>query len=292
MKKNPILITVVLSLLIVSSAYAQNDQLASLAGKKITTIIENSSTPVAISEDGSVNPSAASGPAKKEKTIWETTLDKSAPMTASKKLKRIIFSVPGPEGIEKYDSDNSFESTDGAEDWVKKFVQVLGKPSTRKLVSDNTPPSNAKTDNAWNSDLPPYDPSLYWNGLTIERPATVKIEKNERWETNYNLSYGNVQNQFTILETYGDSIKISIKSKILFNDSNKGSLNANGAPAGMSLGLQKKQTTYEGSVTVDRKSMLILSGMFQIEAISVLNINGSGTDRKSYSSSRFWNTVL
>jgi len=300
MKKSQYLtVYLLLSFLIISSAHGQDLKFAALAGRKVTTTVENSSHPVIIGGDGGAgnNPSAGSGPGKTEKAIWETTFsDKtSTPITASKKLKRIIFSVPGPQGLDKYDSDNTFESTDGAEGWVKNFVQVLGKPSVRNLIADSgngkIPAAGSNTDNVWNNDLPVYDPSLYWNGLTVDVPASLKTEKNAEWKTDFTLNYGTVQNEFTIVEVNNDNIKIKLRSKVIFNDSDKGSINAEGAPAGISLGLQKKQKTFEGTVSVDRKSMLLLSGTFQIETVSVLNINGSGSEQKSYSTTVISNSI-
>jgi hypothetical protein len=65
---------------------------------------------------------------------------------------------------------------------------------------------------------------------------------------------------------------------MIFNGADKGRLNANDALPGISLGLKKKEKTFEGVVSVDTHSMLILSGAFQIETVSVLNVNGSGSE--------------
>ncbi len=274
------------------SAQAQNFKFDGLAGKKVISVIENISTPITTVGDSGAggNQPAISGPAKTEKATWETTFSAT---NATKKLKRITFSVLGPGGLEKYDSDNSFESTDGAENWVKKFIKIIGKPSVRNLETGgpNSKPSadGDNTDNVWNADLPPYEPSLYWNGLVVQFP--LKLEKNITWKTELKLAYGVVQNEYTIVETSTDSLKIKMQCKVIYNDTDKGTLNANGAPAGMSFGLQRKQRTFDGFIFIDRRSMLILKGTFQIETVSVLNINGSGSEKKAYSTTTITNSI-
>jgi len=299
--KKSLILTIYCSLILnVFIAHSQDHQLTVMAGSKVTSTIENISHPIVIGDDSGTgnNHANASGPGKTEKGIWETTFSEngSIPVSASKKLKRIIFTVNGPEGLEKYDSDNSFESTNGAEGWVKKFIQIIGKPSVRTLTEpggadDKKNAAISKTDNVWNSDLPTYDPSLFWNGLTIAIPATLKLEKNAEWNIEFALDNGTVRNDFIIIDISKDNLKVKIKSKVIFNGIDKGSLNANGAPAGISLGLQKKEKTFEGVVSVDPKSMLILSGAFQIETVSVLNINGSGSEQKAYSTTIISNSV-
>ncbi|MDN5285383.1 MAG: hypothetical protein JWR38_1657 [Mucilaginibacter sp.] len=299
--KNTMKHTLLLAFLLMSflSSFAQSastkSELASLAGYKVTSTIENKtvgSTPIAV--DGSqtavsTQPTGYS-PSKTEKLTWETVFENKteATITATKKLKRIIFILDRPFGILKYDSDNSFESSDGSERLVKKFTDQLGVPSTRTIngkdnVDEKASAVTSKTDILWNNNLPIYDASFYWNGLNITLPPHLKPEQNASWKTKIELNDKTVENEFVITKADLANLVIAIKSKEVYKGATT-SLNAEGAPSGISLGLNTKQKTFDGTITVDAKTMFILSGTLKTETISDLSINGGGpSERKSYS---------
>jgi hypothetical protein len=293
-----------IGLLSVVNLFAQSGinqpNIGELKGRKITSIVENKTVgSTAISMDGSKTdaPAQGTGPSKTEKLTWEIVFENknAGTFSASKKLKRINFILDRPFGILKYDSDNSFESTDGSERLVKKFTDQLGNVSTHVLsVKDNTYEKDlavtSKTDLLWNSNLPVYDANLYWNGLLLILPSSVKLEKGATWKSSVTLPDRSIENLFVVTHFDLNSAQITIKSKEVYTSEQK-SLNAEGAPSGMSLGLKTKQKTFDGTININIKTGLITEGKFQTETISDLSLNGEASERKSYSITNISNTL-
>ncbi|TWJ01441.1 hypothetical protein JN11_01592 [Mucilaginibacter frigoritolerans] len=274
-----------------------NPNLNTLGGNKITSVIESTShasSPIAVGDRpaDAGQPKASSGPVKNVKATWETVVEKTSDngFTVSKKLKRIQLAVDGPVGLEKYDSDNTFESTDGTQNWVKSYVDVLDKKSTHTVPATGEATAINKTDKVWNNDLPVYESSFYWNGLILNPPASIKIEKDAHWNEVVELNDRTIQTEFIVANINGNSFSISIKSTELYKKQNN-QLNAQGAPDGLMLGLKKRQKTFEGALQIDAKSMLILNGTFKTETISDLSVNGDTSESKTYSTITITNTI-
>lgn len=302
MKKNLLLIIFILSIKFCFSQSLNHPlNISQLNGKKVTAVIENKTVgSTEISSDGQLSqnaPATANGPSKTEKLTWEIAFDsKSAQeIGASKKLKRINFILDRPFGILKYDSENSFESTEGSERLVKKFTDQLGVATThtsqindQMFENDGKPAS--KTDLLWNNNLPVYDGNLYWNGLIFTLPSAVKAEKGANWTSTLTLPNRTVETLFTITDYNAKTLTITLKSKEIVKAAQKG-LSAEGAPAGMSLGLTPKQKAFDGTLTIDTSTGLVLSGKFQIETTSELAINGEQAEKKSYSITTLSNSI-
>jgi len=285
------------SLLSFSQNQVFNPNLNTLGGNKITSVIENTShasNPIAVGDRpaDAGQPAASSGPAKNVKATWETVVEKKSDnvFTVSKKLKRIQLAVDGPVGLEKYDSENTFESTDGTQNWVKSYVDVLDKKSIHIVPVTGEAAGINKTDKVWNTDLPVYEGSYYWNGLILNPPASIKIEKDTHWNEVVELNDRTIQTEFIVLNIGGNRFSVSVKSTELYKKQN-GQLNAQGAPDGLMLGLKKKQKTFEGVLQVEAQSLLILNGTLKAETISELSVNGDTSESKTYSNITITNTI-
>jgi hypothetical protein len=292
----------VVFLFFISSAKSQitKPNFEGYKGHKLISVIENKTDNGSqISVDGSQkadhNQSIGNSSSKTEILTWETKFDKktSNQIGVEKKLKRAILILDRPFGVLKYDSDNSFESTDGSERLVKKFTDVLNKSSVMFIEEHktaDTTPNVSKVNKLWNSELPVYESDMYWNGLIFNVGLPAKIALNNSWNTSMELNDRKIENTFTILKIDGDDLTVSLKSKETYKDNASKSVNAEGAPAGISLGLSKKQKTYDGVFYVNAKTMFILSGVFKLETISGLSLNGGSSERKSFSTTKFTNS--
>ena len=268
-----------------------------LAGRMINSVVQNqteSGTPVQVGNDqvSADIASAASSSNKIEKLVWLTTIKEkqTKELEASKELKRIIFILNRPFGKLNYDSDNAFESTDGSERLVKNFTNVLNKPSL-KIIGEVKPASNDKVNLLWNKNLPVFDSSLYWDGLVFTTPFPAKLEKDVTWNTTLELNDRTVQNMFKILEIDQDKIKVSLNSKEVLKEVTAKSLNTDGSPVPVALGMNAKRKEFTGSFVVDRKNMLISTGTFKIQTVSNLSFNGSDSERTSFSTTTINNTI-
>ncbi len=301
MKKKPVFsVFLIIFLVYAFKTKAQNPKINILPGSRIITTIENTShfSKISIGGEQESGNDQSNEPGSKEKTIWETTFNenKLGVISASKTLKRIIYTMDGPQGLEKYDSENTFESTNGTEGWIKELIQVLNKPSVHLLLdsvgTNNKNNAALKTDITWNYNIPVYEPSKFWNGLTIEIPSFIKIENNSEWNTEFPIDNGLVQNKFSISEVNSTSFKVKIKSKLTYKKGNENTLTANGAPSSFAFSTEKKEKTFDGEVLVDAKLMLILKGSFQIEIISILKLNGNETPQKGHSTTTISNVLV
>ena len=297
------IIRLLLLAVLLSSSVVYGQEIKSFLGRKITTVIESKGSggaPIVLGAGGDHKTDNQPGPPSSTtagKYSWVTTFgqEKNGQVEVSKTLKRIVYISDNPFRPIKYDSDNTFESSDEGEKAVKAYVNVLNKPSVKNISYNSSTALNSylnmsKTDTIWNRSLPIYDTTLYWNCLLFTPAAHKKLEKNLSWDTEVQLKDKTVKNTYNIEDLNPDNIIVKITSKSVYKNKRQTN-NLTGLPAGLSMGLTEKATNFEGTLLIDPKTLFVKSATFQVVKISELAFNGDVAEQKGISDITITNTI-
>lgn len=270
--KNPILVRVFLLLVLPISLKAQSTKIPyeKYVGKVITTTAAFKTTPLVIVQGGGNTPEApqSSDFVKKDKQTWSTSiLQKKNELNLLRELKRIEVSAPGPSGSMKYDSDNTFESTDGAERLVNNKLKILKKKISYHSKSSEWESNEALKDdieNIWVDNFPTLGKEGVIQGLFFSSILPKNTKQGTTWEETIVRPESEITNTYTIEGKEGSQLTLKLVSKQIFLNKNKlntftlkpiqGTPNQ---PLPQRMGSTTNAKKYEGQIVIDPATMFI-----------------------------------
>jgi hypothetical protein len=259
------------------------------AGKKVTTIIEYQGKPdvIATDKDGTVESMSSDEYAKKDRQTWTSGIEIINGQTIlTRTLERLEVTAPGPSGIERYDSDNVAESTDGAEAFVTSKLKSL-----KKTVTYTSGKAGWKTEDAfsneiesiWNDNLPVIGRDGTLQSIYFSPILPDKMNEGFSWKETILISNSEIENTYTIENKTERMLTIHLLSKQVYSNktqidpSQKGNIRT-GAIQFMSS--KKKPTmiskNFNGRMLVDQTNSLISEMNLNVSAI--LNSTSSNTN--------------
>ncbi|MBC8988417.1 hypothetical protein H9X96_21920 [Pedobacter sp. N36a] len=271
--KNPILIRVFLLLVLPISLKAQSTKIPyeKYAGKVITTTAAFKTTPLVIVQGGGSAPEAmqSSDFVKKDKQTWSTSFSqRNNELSLLRELKRIEVTAPGPSGPMKYDSDNTFESTDGAERLVNNKLKILKKKVSYHSKSSEWETNDAlkeDIENIWEDNFPTLGKEGIVQGLFFSSILPKNTTPGTTWEETIVRPEAEITNTYTIEGKEGNHLTLKLVSKQVFLNKNK--LNTftlkpiQGKPIQplpQKMGSTTNAKKYEGKIVLDPATMFIL----------------------------------
>jgi len=265
-------------LFLIQSAAAQSQQIPYNAyyGKTIKTSIEYKSRPKVIttSPNGVSESTLPDSHAKIDKQTWSTTISntKGQPKM-TRELNRLEVTAPGPLGIEKYDSANTFESTDGAEVFVTSKLKALRKKMNYQLAGGEWKAEPVADDiqKTWTDNLPVMGKGDAIRGLFFNASLPKTLANKSSWKETITLPDSEVENTYTITGIDKNSIIINLESHQKFKDTSKinsfsfGGVRGNANQStGNRMGSVDLSKSYEGTIVVDPATLLISKMDFTI----------------------------
>lgn len=259
-------------LFLIQGAAAQSQQISynSFYGKTIMTNIEYKSRPRVITTgpNGVSESTQTDAHAKIDKQTWFSVISNAkGQLKMTRELTRLEVMAPGPLGMEKYDSANTFESTDGAEAFVTSKLKALKKKVAYQLNGNQWKAEMVAIDDlekVWSDNFPIIGKENAINGIFFNASLPKALVNRSSWKETITLSDSEVENTYTITEIDKSSITISLVSHQKFNNTSKVNLFSYGSikgspsqPMANRMGSIDVSKSYEGTIIIDVGTLLI-----------------------------------
>jgi len=269
--------------------------------RKIKSTIEVESQGSVISVGNSDKRPNLPGPAKIDRYTWLFTIDKKEDeYLVKKELSRVEVSASGPVGDIKYDSDNTFESTDDAESMVRSYLPFIKKPyaATFSIKGIFVPSGgkNNKADSLYSISIPVLDTSAFFSGLIFAPNKSLNLADGESWIDSIITTRRVVMTEYTVKKSGDKNITIRFQSSQTFlkqTASQATARNADGSPAALNLNISSVvlSKAHNGEMTVDKATHLITYLTAEITIDLIRSFNGQSSPAKIRSTLAIKNSI-
>lgn len=292
--------SIIILFLLSTMSYAQTKQfsLMNVKDRNIITSMEYISHFSVAAIGGNIPANIDKNMARIDDLQWKTAVTPSANgFKLAKQLQKIKTVFPGPTGKMIYNSENTFESTEGSEILVKNPLAILKKPFSYTFSTNGqSADSLNKGEKIWLTNLPVLDSKMQMlSGLFFTAKIPENLKKGDSWTDSIKTEDYIVANYYTVNNIQGSDLLLTLSNKQINLKNNvsqavlSGSVNV---PTGVSLGITKKAKSYSGQIKVNSQTRLISSMDLSVETESVNTMNSNNTPSKGNASLKVENHIL
>lgn len=195
---------------------------------------------------------------------------------------RIQTSIPGPVGVEEYDSNNPFEEGEGAKGFVHSYLPYLKKNIKDtifvNIYNDFLPGKNSGNEafeKWWSEGLPVLDTVKLISGIYFTKIMPVSLSAGTSWTDSISTPTYTVTTKYTMVKKENNKIFLLLNSTQVFGANKTVASSDNKVAGSISLTSSIKSKQFYGEIVMESTTLFIDSMQLKTITESSIELNGS-----------------